>query len=90
MTYTRLRVLPLPVALILVLVVWGYSRVANRVSPVPEQEALEIVVETYIYGYPLVTTEMTRRVMTNAVAPLATKAPMGQFANVREYPNASF
>jgi hypothetical protein len=28
--------------------------------------------------------------MTNVATPLATKAPMGQFANVREYPDASF
>jgi len=49
----------------------------NRIGPVPEQEALEIGVEAYIYGYPLVTMEMTRRAMTNVDAPLATKAPMG-------------
>jgi DNA sulfur modification protein DndE len=57
---------------------------------VPEQEALEIGVEAYIYGYPLVTMEMTRRIMTNVTPPLAMKAPMGQFANAREYPNAAF
>jgi hypothetical protein len=68
----------------------GYSRAANRISPVPEQEALEIGIEAYIYGYPLVTMEMTRRIMTNVAAPLAMKAPMGQFANAREYPNAAF
>jgi DNA sulfur modification protein DndE len=57
---------------------------------VSEQEALEIGVEAYIYGYPLVTMEMTRRVMTNVAHRLAMKAPIGQFANAREYPNASF
>jgi hypothetical protein len=53
---------------------------------VPEQEALEIGVEAYIYGYLLVTMEMTSRVMTNLATPLAMKAPLGQFANAREYP----
>ena len=56
----------------------------------PEQEALEIGVEADIYGYLLVTMEMTRRVMTSVATPLAMKAPVGQFANAREYPNASF
>ena len=55
-----------------------------------EQEARDLGVEAYIYGYPLVTMEMTRRVVTNVAAPEGAHAPMGQFANLREYPNASF
>ena len=30
-----------------------------------EQEASQIAIDAYIYGYPLVTMEMTRRVITN-------------------------
>ena len=40
-----------------------------------EQEAYELGVEAYIYGYPLVTMEMTRRVMTNAPSRKATTLP---------------
>ena len=46
-------------------------------------------VEAYVYGYPLVTMEMTRRVMTNVAEAGGNRAPMGQFARAREYPNAS-
>jgi len=53
-------------------------------------EAVSDAVEAYIYGYPLVTMEMTRRVMTNVSAPEGTRAPVGQFARAREYPNAAF
>jgi hypothetical protein len=84
------RRIPIPVVFVLILAAWCHCRAANRISPVPEQEALEIGVEAYIYGYPLVTMEMTRRVMTNVVASQAMKAPMGQFANLREYPTAAF
>jgi hypothetical protein len=49
-------------------------------------EALAIGAEAYIYGYPLVTMEMTRRVMTNVAAPDGKLAPMGQFAKLRTYP----
>jgi hypothetical protein len=51
---------------------------------------LDLAVEGYVYGYPLVTMEFTRRVMTNVVEPKGTHAPMGQFANLREYPTAAF
>ena len=46
--------------------------------------------DAYIYAYPLVTMEYTRRVMTNVVKPQGTKAPMGQIGRLREYPTPSF
>lgn len=55
-----------------------------------EQEAVEIGVDAYVYGYPLVTMEITRRVMTNVAKPEGTHAPMGQFLLMRKYPNAAF
>jgi len=51
-----------------------------------EDEAAQIGTEAYIYGYPLVTMEMTRRVLTNVAAPDGKLAPMGQFARLRSYP----
>jgi hypothetical protein len=53
-------------------------------------DAMPAGVEAYIYGYPLVTMEMTRRVMTNVDKPEGSRAPMGQFLRMREYPNAAF
>jgi hypothetical protein len=35
-----------------------------------------LATDAYIYGYPLVTMEMTRRVITNVAAPEGTRAPM--------------
>jgi hypothetical protein len=49
-----------------------------------------LATDAYVYGYPLVTMEMTRRVFTNVSRPEGTKAPMGQIIKLREYPNASF
>ena len=53
-------------------------------------EAVPLGVEAYVYGYPLVTMEMTRRVMTNVEKPEGTHAPMGCFVRMREYPSAEF
>ncbi len=56
-----------------------------------DNAAAEWAIEAYIYGYPLVTMDMTRRVMTNVSEPGGTRgAPLGRFANAREYPDASF
>ena len=53
-------------------------------------DADAIAVEAYVYAYPLVTVELTRRRLTNVVAPEGTSAPMGQFAKLRTYPDASY
>ncbi len=59
-------------------------------APLTPEEATAIATEAYIYGYPLVTMEYTRRVMTNVAEPKGTHAPMGQFQRMRSYPDASF
>lgn len=64
--------------------------VAKEEVALSDKEAQTLATEAYIYGYPLVTMDMTRRVMTNVATAEATRGPMGQFVNVREYPNASF
>lgn len=57
---------------------------------VKDKEMLETAIDAYVYAYPLVTMEYTRRALTNTEKPEGTKAPMGQFVRMREYPNASF
>ncbi len=61
----------------------------SRAASIGKDEAFAIGVDAYIYGYPLVTMEMTRRVMTNVAAPQGKLAPMGQFANLKTYPSPS-
>jgi hypothetical protein len=53
-------------------------------------QANDLAVTAYIYAYPLVTMEVSRRVATNVASPSSTRAPMGQFALLRSYPDASF
>lgn len=54
------------------------------------QQISETAIDAYIYGYPLVTMEITRRIMTNVEKPEGTRAPMGQLVRMRKYPDASF
>lgn len=62
---------------------------AAAADPTPA-EAAAAAVDAYVYGYPLVTMEFTRRVMTNTAKPEGNHAPMGQFYKARTYPDAAF
>lgn len=53
-------------------------------------EDFVLATDAYVYGYPLVTMEMTRRVITNAASVEGTHGPMGQMIKLRQYPDASF
>jgi hypothetical protein len=60
---------------------------ADKLTP---EAAQKIAKDAYIYGYPLVTMEMTRRVMTNVRELEGTHAPMGHLVRLRSYPTAAF
>jgi len=49
-----------------------------------------IASDAYVYGYPLVTMELTRRVITNVAKAEGTRAPMGTLIKLRSYPDATF
>ena len=49
-----------------------------------------LAVDAYVFGYPLVTMEMTRRVVTNTAKTEGSRGPMGHVIKLREYPNAKF
>lgn len=77
----------------LTLILTGCSKPAQDEPAKVDENPIDvgaIAIESYIYGYPLVTMEMTRRVMTNVAAPEGTRAPMGHIVRMREYPTAEF
>ena len=54
-------------------------------------DAHQLGVEAYLYLYPLVTMEVSRRQVTNVAAgQLPGRAPMGQFAHIPAFPAADF
>jgi hypothetical protein len=66
------------------------TNVTSHAAPLTAAETTDLGTEAYIYGYPLITMEYTRRVITNVDKVEGTHAPMGQLIRLREYPNASF
>ena len=64
---------------------------AQTGSRISEQEAYEIGVEAYVYLHPLITMDVTRRVVTNL--PAGAKpglGPKNTFHHMRAYPTADF
>jgi hypothetical protein len=83
------------VALLTILLLVPVGAVSMAPEPVTTVEltvdqAVSIAGDAYIYGYPLVTMDLTRRVMTNVAEPQPPHAPMGQFAHSRTYPTVAF
>lgn len=62
----------------------------KSVSQPGAEQAVSDAIDAYIYGYPLVTMDMTRKQITNVAIPDDRHAPMGQIVKMRSYPDASF
>jgi hypothetical protein len=80
------------IALMLGLMLWPVlSLTARAQSAVTEQEAQSIAVDAYIYFYPLILVDITRKQSTN-IEPGKEfgKGPMNMFVNVPQYPPADF
>ncbi len=57
-------------------------------QPSAVEEAVSTATDAYVYGYPLVTMDMTRKRLTNVARPDAGHAPVGQLLKFRSYPPA--
>jgi hypothetical protein len=65
----------------------GCNNTPKQDSEAPDlAEAVSTANDAYIYGYPLVTMDMTRKRFTNVASPDAAHAPMGQLLKLRTYP----
>jgi hypothetical protein len=53
-------------------------------------EAAQIAQDAYIYGYSLITTEVTRVQQSNVPKQVGLQAPMGSFINVQRYPPGDY
>src|SRR5271166_3604644 len=69
-----------------------FALAAQTAAPsISESEAHDIAVEAFIYFYPLVTMDVTRRVATN-VEPgkIPGFGPVNAFSHFRQFPSAQF
>ena len=77
-------------ATIVAFTLFAACKTTEAAAPLTPATAQQIAEDAYIYGYSLISVEMTRKVMTNVAKPQGTHSPMGQIVNLREYPTAAF
>ena len=75
-------------AAVAVLLMLGSGTALRAAEPITEEAAHAIGVEAYIYLYPLVTMDVTRRQLTNVAACRGIAAPPNTFKNIPTYPTA--
>ncbi len=71
---------------------WGATSAdaAPQTPSLSDGDTNEIAADAYVYAYPLVLMEVTRRVMTNVARPTERGAPINQFYHMRSVPDANF
>ena len=66
----------------------GLATPAFAGAPLTEAEATNLAVDAYLYFYPAVTIDVTRRQLINVVKPVGFAAPPDTFGNVPAFPTA--
>jgi hypothetical protein len=66
--------------------------VSTQAAELSPQEAKKIAIDAYIYGYALMTSDVTEKSFTNTIAPNpeTLQAPLNQFVSVPKYPPADY
>jgi len=75
-------------AAVAALLMLGSGTALRAAEPISEEAAHAIGVQAYLYLYPLVTMDLTRRQLTNVAHAEGIAAPPNSFANVPAFPTA--
>ena len=59
---------------------------SSSTKALPAETTVSDAVDAYLYGFPLVLMDMTRKQTTNAASAGPERAPMGQFVRMRTRP----
>ena len=63
---------------------------SSSTKALPAETTVSDAVDAYLYGFPLVLMDMTRKQTTNAASAGPERAPMGQFVRMRTFPTAAY
>ena len=86
MTYAQRARSVFALAAFLVLLGGCQQETATKSQTPGVEQAVSDAVDAYVYGYPLVTMDMTRKFFTNYASVQGSRGPMGQIIRLRNYP----
>ncbi len=75
---------------VVALVLSAGASLAAAADAVSADEAVAIATDAYVYGYSLITTDVTRVQMSNVPKPAGLRGPMNMFMNAKRYPPADY
>jgi hypothetical protein len=84
--YTQSIKFPFLVSVLLLLLVGCQQNPSSKTQAPGVEQAVSDATDVYIYGYPLVTMDMTRKFVTNYATVQGSRGPMGQIIKFRTYP----
>jgi hypothetical protein len=89
MTVASIATTPAAYALAALIAMTAAPTLAQNADP-KVKEAVDIATDAYVYGYSLLTTDVTRIQMSNVDKAGPLNAPINQFVNVPRYPPADY
>lgn len=66
------------------------KQVASEVSTIPDEKIVEIATKAYVFGYPMLLMDYTKKISTNVEVPTSVYAPVNQLGHFREFPDDKF
>ncbi len=75
---------------ILIFIILQLIFVSSAFTALSQDRIQNIGVQAYIYAYPMIMMELTRRVSTNVEEPKGLLVPMNRFAHLRTFPDHTF
>ena len=74
------------------IVLWAMTPSPLHAANLTSEEGRQIATDAYIYGYSLITSDVTRAAFTNVKAPdpRTFQAPLNQFCSLPKYPPADY
>ncbi|MFK5854849.1 MAG: DUF1254 domain-containing protein [Bacteroidota bacterium] len=66
------------------------SQETSKKTTISDEKVLEIAEKAYIFGYPMILMDFTKKVSTNVETSTSIHAPVNQLLNFREFPDDKF
>ncbi len=59
-------------------------------NTIPDDKVIEIATKAYVFGYPMILMDYTKKISTNVEKPTSVYAPVNQLGHFREFPDDKF